>query len=132
MLDNSSHKKNSYHISSLREEALLRSNTSSFWKGNDSIIFNNEPHSQGYWQVTIKTACFDIITEFKSIVFELLLEKEVKRKKIKKLIDSMYNAVMEAVDGTQSHCTVFNHKKDQFSTINLEVDDITTPLKTLK
>jgi hypothetical protein len=62
-------------------------------------------------------------------VFELLLEKEVKRKKIKKLIDSMYNAVMEAFEGTQSH---FTNKKDQFSSIKLEIDDITTPLKTLK
>lgn len=44
----------------------------------------------------------------------------------------MYNAVMEAFDENQSHYTVFNHKKDQFSAINLDVDDITTPLKTLK
>jgi hypothetical protein len=131
ILDNSNYKKHSYNMSSLREEAILRSNTSSFWKANESTIFN-EPHSQGYWQVTIKTVCFEIITEFKSIVFDLLLEKEVKRKKIKKLIDSMYNAVMEAFDGSHSHCTAFNDRKNQFSAINLEVDDITTPLKTLK
>lgn len=44
----------------------------------------------------------------------------------------MYNSVMEAFDENQSHCTAFNGKKDPFSTINLEVDDITTPLKTIK
>lgn len=107
----------------------MRSNTSSFWKSAESRILNNDSHNQNYWLITIKTICWDIVSEFKSIVFELLLEKEVKRKKIKKLIDSMCNGVMEAFDSSQGQCT---DKKDQFSSIKLDIDDITTPLKTVK
>jgi hypothetical protein len=34
ILENSTYKKHSYNLSSLREEAILRSNTSSFWKAS--------------------------------------------------------------------------------------------------
>lgn len=47
----------------------------------------------------MKSYCWDVINEFRSVVFELLLEKEVKRKKIKKLVDQMASGVFDLLDG---------------------------------
>lgn len=44
----------------------------------------------------------------------------------------MCNGVMEAFDGSQTQTTIPNDRKDQFSALKLEVDDITAPLKTIK
>ncbi len=71
----------------------MKSNTNSFWKANDSKTIN-ENQSSNCVLITVKSLCWQVITEFKTIVFDLLLEKDVKRKKIKKLIDSMCNSIM--------------------------------------
>lgn len=92
-----SNKKHSYNLSSMRDEHLLRSNTNSFWKANDSRVMS----SPGLSLVAVKTQCWDVVNEFRSVVFELLLEKEVKRKKIKKLIDSMCSSLMELFEANQ-------------------------------
>lgn len=71
----------------------MKSSTNSFWKVNDSKTIN-ENQSSNCVLITVKSLCWQVITEFKTIVFDLLLEKDVKRKKIKKLIDSMCNSIM--------------------------------------
>lgn len=87
-----SNKKHSYNLSSMRDDHLLRSNTNSFWKANESRVM---PPASNMGISAVKNLCWDVVNEFRSVVFELLLEKEVKRKKIKKLIDSMSSSLME-------------------------------------
>jgi hypothetical protein len=78
-------------------------------------------------QSSAKSLCWDILTEFKSVVFELLLEKEVKRKKIKKLVDSMSGSLLELFDSrTDSLSTM--ERLNQFASIRLPTDH-TTVLK---
>jgi hypothetical protein len=94
-------KKNTCNLASLRDEHInLRTNTNSFWRATESRI------TQGVSNVclaAIKSHCWDIVNEFRSVVFSLLLEKEIKRKKIKKLIDSMSSSLMESFDNGSSH-----------------------------
>ena len=47
---------------------------------------------------TIKSQCWDVVNSFREIVFDLLLQKDIKKKKIKKLIDSMSSSLMDLFD----------------------------------
>lgn len=124
VLENSSYKKHSYHISSMRDEST-KGHTSSFWRSESRVC----PFDQSTLpcQSNGKSLCWDILTEFKSVVFELLLEKEVKRKKIKKLVDSMSGSVLELFD-TRADPLPTMERLNQFASIRLPTDH-TTVLK---
>ena len=74
--------------------------TNSFGWINDSRLTHlNIPHSNISLSIaTIKSQCWDIVNGFREIVFDLLLQKDVKKKKIKKLIDSMSGSLMDLFD----------------------------------
>ena len=53
-----SHKKNSYNLSSLREDRL-NSNTNSYWKGNESRVTPNFTTNLNL--ASIKSQCWDTV-----------------------------------------------------------------------
>lgn len=77
----------------------------------------------------VKNLCWDVVNEFRTVVFELLLEKEVKRKKIKKLIDSMSSSLMELFESNQNFKSFSFGPKDDFSHIRLATEETTAILK---
>lgn len=68
-----SSKKQTCNLGSLRQDYLMKSNTNSFWKSNESRIINTGYTNTGLGYATIKSLCWDVINEFRTIVFELLL-----------------------------------------------------------
>lgn len=110
----------------------MKSN-SSFWKSSETRPMCNEsfrmdiPDSSGNGSSShnggsvsaVKSYCWDVIEEFRSVVFELLLEKEVKRKKIKKLIDQMASGVFDLLDslGGNRELSSFDIKIDAESKV---------------
>ena len=76
----------------------------------------------------VKSSVWDLVTGFRSVLFELLMEKEVRKKKVKKLVDSMCRSVGELFQeggGRESE-----GKHDCFGEMRIEMDQVpTTPLK---
>ena len=68
---------------------------------------------------------------FREIVFELLLQKDVKKKKIKKLIDSMSGSLMDLFD-SHSHMREFsfsNEGRNGFGDMRFVTEETTTAFK---
>lgn len=109
----------------------MRANSGGFWKANDSRVTNNSGIQTIHPSLaTIKSNCWDIVNEFREVVFELLLQKEVKRKKIKKLIDQMSSSLMEMFESHTSYSDFsFAGDRNDFCQMRLVTDDATTPLK---
>ena len=104
--------------------------TNSFCRINDSRIthgLNNINLSLA----NIKSQCWDIVNGFREIVFELLLQKDVKKKKIKKLIDSMSGSLMDLFD-SHSHMREFsfsNEGRNGFGDMRFVTEETTTAFK---
>ena len=106
----------------------MRTHSNSFWKASDSRVTHSQTAQVSL--STVKSQCWDVVNEFRSIVCDLLLEREVKRKKIKKLVDSMSSSLMEMFDShTHMREISFALDKNDFNSLRFVTEEATAPLK---